>query len=112
MPRLIPRILRNLELARSRPPRPSRRRPLPPAKQEPPKRVFTRPDEVDISPHGRTQSILLDRKAVRQVYRHARYERGKRSQSKLRVPTGKSDMNSPPKMTKEERAFYANPYCA
>ncbi|KAI0722834.1 hypothetical protein C8Q76DRAFT_855190 [Earliella scabrosa] len=118
MPRLISRLLRNLEHARN----------LSPARQSPPQRhndgtsatrAFTRPDEVDISPNGRSQSILLDRKALRLIYRHARYAREKELAPKVRVsrtnlnrelPHSRTFMGTRRAMTLEERKFWANPY--
>ena len=119
MPRLIPRLLRNLEHARNL---------SPTARHSPPQRhndgtsatrVFTRPDEVDISPNGRSQSILLDRKALRLIYRHARYDREKELAPKVRVSRTSPDRELPHSrtvigtrraMTLEERKFWANPY--
>ncbi|KAI0832567.1 hypothetical protein BC628DRAFT_1310240 [Trametes gibbosa] len=100
MPRLIPRLLRALDHVRSQPPRSSQ--------------------EVDISPHGRTQSILLDRNALRLIYRHARYERSKglapyvyvsKARWRAKQMRGRAPLGVLPReMTKEERSFHANPY--
>ncbi|OSD04382.1 hypothetical protein PYCCODRAFT_152156 [Trametes coccinea BRFM310] len=117
MPRFIPRLLRALEHARSRPPRFTRRPPTPLVAD---KRVFTRPQEVDISPHGRSQSILLDRKAVRLIYRHARYQPTKSLAPEVRVSKARWRAKQafgrapagvlPREMTQEERSYHANPY--
>ncbi|KAI0720261.1 hypothetical protein C8T65DRAFT_568193 [Cerioporus squamosus] len=121
MPRLIPRLLRTLEHARTLPPRPPRTSaPRRRGKDTTIARVFTRPEEVDITPTGRRQSILLDRKSVRLIYRHARYQREKAPAPQLTVsPTiwaakqrrGRAPLGiTPREMTKEERHFWANPY--
>ncbi|KAI0660848.1 hypothetical protein C8Q70DRAFT_972874 [Cubamyces menziesii] len=119
MPRLIPRLLRALDHARTRPPRITRRPSLPPLKPRNP-RNFTRPEDVDISPHGRTKSILLDRAALRLIYRHSRYQRSKgiapqvhisKTRWKAAQRRGCVPPGLPPReMTQEERSFYANPY--
>ncbi|KAI0335608.1 hypothetical protein GY45DRAFT_1240198 [Cubamyces sp. BRFM 1775] len=97
MPRLIPRLLRALDHARTR-----------------------APHEVDISPHGRTKSILLDRDALRLIYRHSRYQRHKtvapqvhvsKARWKAKQMGGRVPLGALPReMTQEERSFYANPY--
>ncbi|RPD80964.1 hypothetical protein L226DRAFT_585798 [Lentinus tigrinus ALCF2SS1-7] len=121
MPRLIPRLLRSLEHARSLPRKPPRRTAPQRRKKDPPiTRVFTRPEEVGIAPTGRRQSILLDRKAVRLIYRHARYEREKAPAPQISVSKtqwaakqrrGRAPLGVIPKeMTREERQFFANPY--
>ena len=122
MPRLIPRLLRGLEHARSLPAKPAR--PLTPRrrrKETTVTRVFTRPEEVDITSTGRRQSILLDRKAVRLIYRHSRYRREKAPAPQISVSNakwaakqryGRAPLGVLPKhMTREERQFWANPYC-
>ncbi|KAI0638323.1 hypothetical protein C8Q77DRAFT_424888 [Trametes polyzona] len=121
MPRLIPRLLRAIDRVRTRPPR-IPRTPPPPRTPLPKEctRAFTRPDEVDISPYGRTQSILLDRKTLRLIYRHSRYQRSKglapyiyvsESRWKAKQARGRAPQGALPRaMTKEERTFYANPY--
>ncbi|KAI0375781.1 hypothetical protein BV20DRAFT_1048053 [Pilatotrama ljubarskyi] len=121
MPRLIPRLLRALERARTRPPRSTRASPaLSPRPLQEAKRVFTRPEEVDISPTGRTKSVLLDRKALRLIYSHARYQRSKtlapyiyvsKSRWEAKQMRGRAPLGvTPREMTQEERSFYANPY--
>lgn len=123
MPRLIPRLLRNLQHARTRP---TQLPPQPIAKpsidDERSIRDFARPEEVDISPSGRTQSILLDRRTLRLIYRHARYEREKTLAPEVRVSRarwiakqrcGRAPPGAMPRaMTQEERSFHANPYRA
>ncbi|KAH9899732.1 hypothetical protein C8Q73DRAFT_332384 [Cubamyces lactineus] len=119
MPRLIPRLLRALDHARSRVPR-STRRPSPPLLRPPNPRTFTRPEDVDISPRGRTKSILLDRDALRLIYRHSRYQRSKsvapqvhvsKARWKAKQMRGRAPLGVLPReMTEEERSFYANPY--
>ncbi|KAI0677408.1 hypothetical protein C8Q78DRAFT_1002640 [Trametes maxima] len=117
MPRLIPRLLRSLAHVRSRSPRASRTGNLALPLSRSKTRVYTRPEEVNISPDGRTQSILLDKKALRLIYRHARYQRSKgpaphihvsESRRKARRQAARGDI--PREMTDEERIFYANPY--
>ncbi|KAI0750943.1 hypothetical protein C8Q80DRAFT_542064 [Daedaleopsis nitida] len=117
MPRLIPRLLRRLEHARSLPPKPPRKVQTQRSTNDTSAtRVFTRPDEVDISPTGRSQSILLDRDALRLIYRHGRYRRDKPAAPAIRTPRTWSEANqtapagSCRAMTLEERQFYANPY--
>ncbi|TBU33204.1 hypothetical protein BD311DRAFT_652983 [Dichomitus squalens] len=100
MPRLIPRLLRNLQHARNR--------------------ILKPPQEVNVSPSGRTQSILLDRKAVRLIFRHARHQREKglapevrisRTQWRAKQRSGRAPPGAMPRaMTREERSFYGNPY--
>ncbi|KAM5534275.1 hypothetical protein V8D89_012003 [Ganoderma adspersum] len=121
MPRLIPRLLRNLQRARTRP----THLPLQPitklsVEDERSIRDFARPEEVDISPAGRTQSILFDRRSLRLIYRHARYQREKTSAPEVRVSRarwiakqrcGRAPQGAMPRaMTREERSFHANPY--
>ncbi|KAI0650601.1 hypothetical protein C8Q79DRAFT_395064 [Trametes meyenii] len=117
MPRLIPRLLRSLAHIRSRPLRPFRRESLSRLLPRPNTRAFTRPEEVDISPGGRTQSILLDKKALRLIYRHARYQRSKSPAPQINLTKSRrwARGHAPSsvtqrEMTDEERAFYANPY--
>ena len=120
MPRLIPRLLRNLQHARTRPPR----QPTAKSNVEDERliRDFARPEEVDISPAGRTQSILLDRRTLRLIYRHVRYQREKTLAPEVRVSrarwiakqrSGRAPQGAMPRaMTPEERSFHANPYRA
>ena len=123
MPRLIPRLLQNLQHARTRTPEfPAQ--PIAKSIVEPARSIrdFTRPEEVDISPIGRTQSILLDRRSLRLIYRHARYQREKALAPEIRVSravwfakqrSGRAPSGAMPRvMTEEERSFYANPYRA
>ncbi|KAI0775973.1 hypothetical protein BD413DRAFT_610674 [Trametes elegans] len=96
----------------------------PPSPVTPPpfrvKRVELRPEEVDISPHGRTKSILLDRAAVRLIYKHARYHPSKslaplvyvsKPRWRAKQLQGRAPLDDAPRqMTEEERSLYANPY--
>ena len=118
MPRIIPRLLHRLELARTRPPSSRLSRPdvqKPGLSLSPQPYNHERPDDVDIRLNSRSRSILLDRAAVRQVYRHARYQRKKADPPKIRISKHKSadalGRAIAREMTPEERSFYANPYC-
>ncbi|KAI1796246.1 hypothetical protein LXA43DRAFT_659735 [Ganoderma leucocontextum] len=121
MPRLIPRLLRNLQHAHTRspkfPPQPITKSNVDDTRSI---RDFARPEEVDISPTGRTQSILLDRRTLRLIYRHARYQREKALAPEVRVSRSRWVVKQrcgraprgvmPREMTQEERSFHANPY--
>ncbi|KAJ3532064.1 hypothetical protein NM688_g7479 [Phlebia brevispora] len=117
MPRILPRLLKALQEARSRP---SQNRPpnVYRIKHRNRTKSLWRPvPELSYSPRGRTHSILLDE--LNPIFNHDNYVRHKTlppkvwlsdSAQKTRAGASGREEDRPSTMSKEERDWWASPY--